>query len=82
MTQRNSEILLKIFKNYRRLSYAFSESWNSKFVNNLKINKISHKLVFKVNRPQKIQKFKCSYTKIVIGCPGLAEIRNLRIFKK
>ena len=60
LTRSNSEIQLKIFKNYHRLSYASSESWNSKFENNLKINKITHKLVFKltpcmVNQPQEIQ---------------------------
>ena len=46
----------------------------AEFENNLKIQKIPHKLVFKVNRPQKIKK-------MVIG-PTLSQraaIQNLRI---
>jgi hypothetical protein len=74
ITLRNSEIKLKIFKNYHRLSYASSKSWNSKFENNLKINKITHKLVFQVNRLQEIQKFRWKYSKMVKDCPRLVEI--------
>ena len=48
----------------------------------LKIIKILHKIVFRVNWPEVIQKYSWKFSKIIIGCPMLpqrAEIRNLKI---